>query len=132
MLVFINYWIEKCTVKHWNSIEKIQISLKSDKNNGRFTWRHMSEKCFRQSFRDNKSTLLIFSRFPPKSYPLWNNVQNYCSTRLTTGDNIMLPRKGAICVSHIKDKNTDTHPIFNSYFFYTVIMVTRMRLNIAL
>jgi len=19
MLVFINYWIEKCTVKHWNS-----------------------------------------------------------------------------------------------------------------
>ena len=32
MLVFINYWIEKCTVKHWNSncqcslLKKIQLS----------------------------------------------------------------------------------------------------------
>ena len=38
--------------------------------------------------------------FPPKSYPLWNNVENYGSTRLVTDENIMLPGKGAICVPH--------------------------------
>jgi hypothetical protein len=53
------------------SVEKIQVSLKPDKNNGYFTWRPMyiydnisltssyNKKRFRQRFRENKNTFCI-------------------------------------------------------------------------
>jgi hypothetical protein len=58
------------------SVEKIQVALKSDKNNGYFTWRPMyvydiSLKSFRmrnvseKSLWENKSTHFMFSNFPP-------------------------------------------------------------------
>ena len=58
-----------------NSVEKIQDLLKSDMNDGYFTWRpiyisdHISpssswnEKCFRQSCRVNRNTYLNFNDF---------------------------------------------------------------------
>jgi hypothetical protein len=55
-------------------IEKTQVSLQSDKNNGHFTWRPMyiydnislnsyySEECFRQKFVENMRTHFMFKK----------------------------------------------------------------------
>jgi hypothetical protein len=64
----------------WKSVKKIQVSLKSDKNNGYFTWRAVyiydislnssqNEKCFRQSCRESQNTHFMFSNIFPKIVP---------------------------------------------------------------
>jgi hypothetical protein len=72
------------------SVEKIQLSLKSDKNNGYFTWRliyifdhislisfrmrNFSEKsCCQNQNTHNLCPLIFFSR---KSWHLWDNVEH--------------------------------------------------------
>jgi hypothetical protein len=58
------------------SVEKIQDSLKSDKNNGYFTWRHFHIydnisliTVSNKSFRENQDAHFIFSDFFPKIVP---------------------------------------------------------------
>jgi hypothetical protein len=63
------------------SVEKIQVSLKSDNSNWYFTWcfhiydnislnSSYNEKCFRQSFRESQNTRFMFNNFfPPKVVP---------------------------------------------------------------
>jgi hypothetical protein len=75
------------------SLQKIQVSLKSGKNNGYFTWRpvhvfyHVSlsfsqntkslsfsqnTKCLNKSCRDNQNTLFMFSNFlPPENRAMY-------------------------------------------------------------
>ena len=82
------------------SVEEIQVSLKSEKNNGYFTWRSMynvdhislisfqNEKCFRQNCGENQNTHFVFSNFffPRKSCRLWDNVEKYCRSGQATDD----------------------------------------------
>jgi hypothetical protein len=59
------------------SAKKIQVSLKSDKNNGHFKWRSMyiyykvspNEKRFRQMCTENQNTYFIFNKRFPKIVP---------------------------------------------------------------
>ena len=74
------------------SVEKFQVSLKSDKNNGYFTWRpihsfyHISlisswnKKCFRQTLYRKSSTHFIFNNFLffENRAVLWDNMEKYC------------------------------------------------------
>ena len=71
------------------SIEKIQVWLKSDNNNGYFTWvpiyifivstsilfriRNVSDN----SCRENQNTHYLFNSFFFKSYSLWDNVEKF-------------------------------------------------------
>jgi hypothetical protein len=61
-----------------NYVEKIQVLLKYDKNNGYFTWRRFhiydnislnspqNEKYFRQNCRENQNTHFMFNNGFPK------------------------------------------------------------------
>ena len=82
------------------SVEKIQVLLKSDKNNGYSTWRPIyifdyrslkssqSEKGFRQNLLKKKNTHFILSSFFRKSCHVWDNVEEYSTARQATDDNI--------------------------------------------
>ena len=75
----------------WISVEKIQVSLKSDKNNGYFTLRpryiflrmkNVSDK----SYRQNQNTHFMLNNFFWKSCCLWDNVEKCCRARYGTDD----------------------------------------------
>ena len=96
------------------SAEKIQVLLKSDRNNGYFTWkpvynyynlspmRNVSDK----SRRENQNTLFIFNNHIfRKSLRLWDNVEKCGRTGQTTDDN-MIRRMRFECWM---TKDTDTH-----------------------
>jgi hypothetical protein len=65
------------------SVDKIQVSLKSDKNNGYFTWRRFhicdnislnsfqKQKCFRQSCRENQCSITFFFLSKIVSFVRW-------------------------------------------------------------
>ena len=91
---FASHWMDFHEILYdiffGKSVEKIQVSLKSDKNNGYFTWRpwymfdHISfssswnEKCFRQKlYRKSKHTFYVPQFFPRKLCRLWDNVKKY-------------------------------------------------------
>jgi hypothetical protein len=72
------------------SVEKIQVSLKSGKNNEYFTWRrfHIYENISLNSFQNKKcsltkaveeikTTYFMFNNFFRKSHRLWDNVEKY-------------------------------------------------------
>jgi hypothetical protein len=99
------------------SVEKIQVSLKSDKNKGYFTWRPMyiydnislnsswNEKCFRQICRENQNIhFMSNNHLFPKQYRLWDNVEKYGTAREATDDNIIRRMRIACWIT----KATDT------------------------
>jgi hypothetical protein len=75
------------------TVEKLQVSLKSNKKKGYFTWKsvyifdHISlncsynEKCFGQKCRENQATHFVFGNFFRKSYRLWDNVEKNIAER---------------------------------------------------
>jgi len=78
---FRGVWYMSIFVKY---VENIHVSLKSDKYNGHFAWRHMhisdnfpnssqNEKCCDKSCRENQNTNFVFSNFffPRKSCRFW-------------------------------------------------------------
>ena len=81
-------------------VEEIEVSLKSDKNNGYFTWRpfyicyHISlnssenEKCSDRLCRENQNIYFTFNNFYQTSCPMWGNVEKYCRAEQATDDNI--------------------------------------------
>jgi hypothetical protein len=99
------------------SVEKIQVSLKSDKNNGTLhedlctfmiisCWillrmRNVSDK----SYRENQNTHFMFNKFSRKSCRLWDNVEKYGTARQATDDNIIRRMRFACWIT----KATDTH-----------------------
>jgi hypothetical protein len=80
-------------------VEKIQFSLKSNKNKGYFTWnifiisrvflprmRNVSDK----TCRENQNTHFLFSNFFWTSCRLWDNVEKYCKVGQATYAHCML------------------------------------------
>jgi hypothetical protein len=82
------------------SVEKIQVSLKSDKHYGYFTWRHiyiyhniiiillrMRNETKKKLCRGNQNTHPIFNNFYFRTPgPLWHNVEKYGTARQATDD----------------------------------------------
>ena len=79
------------------SVEEIQLPLKSDKNNGYFTWRRFhiynnislnssyNEKRLRQICRENKNIYFTFNNvFSRRSCRLWDNVEKCGGAREAT------------------------------------------------
>jgi len=72
------------------SIEKIQVSLQSDKNNRYFTWRpiyiflsYLTEfflewVIFQTKFIENQNPNFVLNKVFTKSLRLWDNVERYC------------------------------------------------------
>jgi hypothetical protein len=124
------------------SIEKIQVSLKWDKNKGYFTWRpiyicyHISlSSSYNEMFqtkvvgkmKTNMSCSLTFFLLFWKSCRLWENVEKYCRAGQATYDNMahahcMLDTYG---YKHTLD-------ICNNYRFSTATIVVRTRLIVTL
>jgi hypothetical protein len=120
------------------SVEKIQVSFKSDKNNGYCTWRpiyicyHISLISFRMRYvadkccRGNENKHFMFNNFffSRKSCRLWDNVEKVCRTGKATDDNLA----HAHCMMDTQGYR-ETLGIRNIYCFSTTIMVARRRLN---
>ena len=94
------------------SVEKIQVSLKSDNIKEHFAWRTIYiydhilpisswyEKCFRQKlYRKSKRTFLFKNFFLLKSWRLWYRAEKFCRPGQATDDRMayahcMLANKG--------------------------------------
>jgi hypothetical protein len=97
--------------------KKIQASLKCDRNNGYFTWRHiyiydnMSLKFFimesisDKSCRGRHNTNFVFSNFFPNIVPFMDNVEKHGRDRQATHDNTIRRMRVACYIT----KATDTH-----------------------
>jgi hypothetical protein len=119
-----------------NSVQKIKVSLKSDKNNGYFTWRpkyifilsrsvllrmrNVSDK----SCRENQNTHYMFNNLFQISCRLWGNVKKYVGARQATDDNIIWSMRIGCWIT----KATNTY----SEYVSTVTMVIRAPLNVIL
>jgi hypothetical protein len=81
------------------SVEKIQVSLKSDKNNGYLTWRptylvhflclaqfFLEWKVFQTKVVEKIKTHVLYST--RESCRLWDNVKKYCRAGQATDDNM--------------------------------------------
>ena len=119
------------------SVEKIQLSLKSEKNNGYFTGRTMymydnislnscyNEKCFRQSQNihfTSSNCFIKLALFLRKCGKIW-----YSQTRRRCQH--MAQKKRSDFHARI---HTHTHKIFNTFCFSTAIMVTQTCLGVTL
>ena len=119
--IFMKFYISLFFPKY---VEKIRVSLKSDKNNKYFTWRPVyiydislnyfqNANCFTQNFWHGQNTHFVFSNFfsPRKSYRLWDksNVEKRGTAGQNIGDNVRRRRKNVIGMPNNKDKNTDRH-----------------------
>jgi hypothetical protein len=78
-----------CKLFFRKSVEKIQVPLKSNKNNGYFTWRrfHTNDNVLDKSCRRNQTRILcpVTSGFR-KSCHLWDNVERNGGARGATND----------------------------------------------
>ena len=82
------------------TVQKIQVSLKYDKNNGYFTWIPVHIFIMPRSFflimrnvshkicRENQNAHLCSVTYFRKSFHLWDNVENYCRAGQATDDNM--------------------------------------------
>ena len=88
--------------EHFRKIfQQIQVSLKSEKNNGYFTWRrkyvydnislHSSynDKLFGQEFRGHQNTHFTINHFFRRPCRLWDDVEKYYRAGQATDDNII-------------------------------------------
>jgi hypothetical protein len=111
---FLEIWYLR---KFRKSLYQIEVSLKSDKNNGYFTrkpcvhlW-YIAEfflewEMFRTKVKNKIKTHILCSiTFPQKSCCLWDNVEKYGTARQTTDDNIIRRMRFACWIT----KTTDTH-----------------------
>jgi len=123
-----------------NSVEKIQDSLRSDENNGHFTWRPIyifdhiwlkssySEKCFRRKLyrKHILCSIKVYSENRIIYEIMWRNIAKPDGPQMTISH-------GA-CTLHAGYLRLQTHTlrICNSYCFSTATMVTGTRLNVTL
>ena len=99
-------------------LEKIQLSLKSSKNNGFFTWRpiynyyNISLNLLRmrnvsdRSCRENQNTHFCWITFSRKSCRLWDNVYNCSTVVQATDDNIVWRVRFAWWLAKATDSHT--------------------------
>jgi hypothetical protein len=122
----------------WKSVEKIQVSLKSVKNNRYFTCRpvyiydHISlsslynEKCFRQMLRKSNNTFYVQKLFFKNRviyYIMWKNTVEPARPPLTIWH---------IVVVCFVTKATDTHMVCNTNCFFTTTVVSWTHLRVML
>jgi hypothetical protein len=124
------------------SVDKIQVSLKSDRSNGYFTWRpiyifgHISHSFFRTRNVSEKivekikthifcSVIFFFFR---KSCRLWGNVEKYCRAGRASNDNVIW-RMHITC--WIAYGYRHTLGICNTYCFSTATVVARTRHSVT-
>jgi len=110
---------------HWTDFHEIQVSLKSDNNNGLYKkinvklrsrliflrLRNISDK----SCTENQIMHFMFNSFLRKSCRLWDNVGKYCRAGQATDDN----RTRRMCFTCWRTKATGTHSVSNTYCFPT-------------
>ena len=102
------------------SVEKIQDSSKSDKNNGYFAWTpiyiydnisHSSsknEKRFKQNFyRKSKHPFRFNNFFPRKPWHLWDNAEKFGTAGQATYDNIMRCMCFACWINEVRDRHSE-------------------------
>jgi hypothetical protein len=124
------------------SIKKIEVSLKSDKNNWYFTWRPIQifflnhiwlvlhrMRNFSYIFLSKLKTHNLFSvtAFFRKSCHLWDNVEKYFIATQDTVDSIVHAR----CMMHTFVYKHMLR-ICTIYYFFTATVVTRTHLNVML
>jgi hypothetical protein len=110
------------------SAQKIQVSLKSDNNNGHFTWRpkyiydnkllssSYNEQWFGQKvWRKSKHMLYVEELFFRKSCHLWDNVGKCCRAGQDTGRNTIQRVRFACRIN--KQEYRHTLRIFNTCCF---------------
>jgi hypothetical protein len=85
------------------SVQKIHVSLKSDKNNGYCIQRPMYVS---YSISLN-SGILCSKTFFRKSSSLWDNVEKYCTAGENTVDNILWGMRIACWISKVTDTNSE-------------------------
>jgi hypothetical protein len=120
------------------SVEKMQVSLKFDKNNGYFTWRRLdifddislscsyNEKCFRQKLERKWKHILCSITFFRKLHRLWDNVEKYFGARRATNDVKIWCMRFACCIS----KTICTYAHAHVYAFsYPTCMHARARMH---
>jgi hypothetical protein len=122
----------------WKSVEKIQFSLKCDKNTRYFTWRTLTicdislnssenEKCFPIKYVEKIHNLFMFKNIFLKSYHLWENVEKYNRAWQAT-DDIRRYKRFSCRIT----RDTDTYSDIRYYCFSTATLVARMLLSITL
>jgi hypothetical protein len=107
-----NWYLRNCR----KSVEKMHVSLKSDKNDGYFTRRPMyiydspsmnssqSDKYFGQNCRGNQNTHFRFNNFfPRKSFRLWDSVEKYGRV-IDRPHGIIWRVRFACCVNKARDQ----------------------------
>ena len=123
------------------TIQKIQVSLNSDKNNGNFMWRPIciydnislsssyNEKCFRRElYRQPKTHILWSITFYIKNRAVYEITRKiYGRSRQAIADNIA----HAHCLLHTQGYK-HTLRICNTYCFSTATVVARTHLNVNL
>ena len=118
-----SHWMDFCDIWYLNiflkSVEKIQFSLKSDKNNGYFAWipeyiydislnSSYNEKIWDKSCRENKSThFCSITFFFRTSCCLWDNVEKYGTDGQATNGNTI--RRMLFACSIAEAINTDSN-----------------------
>jgi hypothetical protein len=96
-------------------VQKIQISLKSDENNGYFTWRrlYIYDKISRWIFftmrnvsdkrcRENQNINFIFNNVFRKSCRLWDNVEKYGGAGHATDNSITRRMRFSCCITKLQ------------------------------
>jgi hypothetical protein len=124
-------------------VGKFQVWLKCDNNNGYFTWkldkfmicrwilfrmRNASDKVVDEI----KKQVLCSVNYFRKLGRLWDNVEKEGKARQAIVDNIIRPRKDALCMPDYWGKNRHTLIIVSIYCFFTATMVTGTRLSVTL
>ena len=101
------------------SVEKIKISLNSDKNNGYFTWRHTycyglscwiahrTRNVSAQCYTENRNTLCAQRIISEKSCRLCDNVEKYGTAGHATDGNIMRHAHFASWITNATHTNSE-------------------------
>ena len=119
------------------SLEKILVSLKSDKNNGYVTWRpstfmtiyrwvllRMRNVSYKRR-RENQNIHFIFSNFFPPPEIIWVMWKNTVKP-----DRLLMTISHGACALHAGYRHT--LGICNTYCFSTATVVTRTHLHVTL
>ena len=122
------------------TVENIQVSWKSDKNNRYCTWRpadffiiscsvllRMTNVSDENCRRNQTHILCSITFFFRKSWRLWDNVENYCRVAHATDDSMAHAR----CVLD-NEGYKHTLAICNTYCFSTATMIVRTCLIVTL
>ena len=119
------------------SVEKIQVSLNSDKNNRQFTWRavyicgniSLISSQNKKYFSEQVATHLCSATFTRNSRHFWDNEEEYGRCRRATADNITWRMRVARWISKATHTRAHTHThthtlkICNTHCFSTATMV---------